>query len=142
MGRRPGPQKVARPIHRGPCGVGVGVDHSGPAPVVHKCGEPGVLHWLLPPFQEYVCPKHCAALAVSERHKVRWDETHCLKEIMAHFIVGLSLPTCGAESPGGRMHCEYPPDHMVAGYKATRHLGRDRLGRWRSWPVEEVKDDE
>ena len=44
-------------------------------------------------------------------------------------------PTCGACSPGGRMRCEYPPDHRLgeAGV-ADHHCARDRIGRWRTWP--------
>ncbi|GHJ11185.1 hypothetical protein TPA0907_55520 [Micromonospora humidisoli] len=44
------------------------------------------------------------------------------------------LAKCGAASPGGRMACEFPPDHLIGGEVANNHLGRDRNGRWRSWP--------
>ena len=47
---------------------------------------------------------------------------------------------CGTRSPGGRMACEYPPDHLIgAAGKADHHYGRDRVGRWRSWKMEGEK---
>ena len=53
--------------------------------------------------------------------------------------------TCGAVSPGGKMRCDYPPDHRLGSETAGHHLGRDSIGRWRSWPVtilDEVGSDE
>lgn len=39
------------------------------------------------------------------------------------------------------MHCELPVDHMVGGIhmekvKSQVHLGRNRIGQWRTWPME------
>ena len=45
------------------------------------------------------------------------------------------LAKCGTRSPGGRMTCEYRPDHKVGSQVADHHFGRDRIGRWRSWPT-------
>jgi len=50
---------------------------------------------------------------------------------------------CGAPSSKSKcaMLCEYPPGHELPDTTLPlgpylHHLGRDRLGRWRSWPVE------
>lgn len=48
-------------------------------------------------------------------------------------------PVCGAESPSKAMRCEYPPNHMIGGYLADHHMGRDQIGRWRPWLMKESK---
>jgi hypothetical protein len=39
---------------------------------------------------------------------------------------------------GKRLQCELPPDHVVGRdsgtpYRERKHVGRDVMGRWRTW---------
>lgn len=116
----------------GPCEVGVGTDYSGPAPRVLKCHAAGSLH---PDgmFGVVLCPYHCRVLGRSERYL--WEENHCLIKFVIALDEEGTPARCGAGSPGGKMTCSYPPDHLIADIQVYHHLGRDRLGRWRSWSM-------